>query len=156
MEISPSETNEVSYRAGRLELWAGDLEEARRLFAEHIEGGGYGPIVEARRQTFEAGLAAAEGRSADALPLYREALKNWRETNSGWDEALTGLDMAMLLDPSDPGVAEVIESTREILERLRAKPYLELLDKAVASYSETHSSPSLPAEPKMEPATTTI
>jgi len=33
MEISPSETNEVSYRSGRLELWAGDLEEARRLFA---------------------------------------------------------------------------------------------------------------------------
>jgi len=156
LELSPGDANEVTYRCGRWELWAGDVDEARRLHASFVETGAYGPLVEARRQTLEAGIAASEGRTSDAIALYRDALKNWRDTHSGWDEALTGIDMAMLLDPSDPEVAAVIKSTREILERLRAKPYLELLDRAVANYSETHSSPSLPAEPKMEPATTTI
>ena len=40
--------------------------------------------------------------------------------------------MAQLLDPADPDVAEVIRSTREILERLRAKPYLERLERAAS------------------------
>ena len=66
------------------------------------------------------------------MALYREALRGWRATHAVWDEALTGLDMALLLDPADPEVAAVIESTREILERLGAKPYLERLNAAAA------------------------
>jgi len=92
-------------------------------------------IPEARRETLAAGIAAAEGRTADAMALYREALRNWRASRSGWDEALTGIDMAMLLDPADPEVAAVITSTRSILERLHARPYLERLASAVAARS---------------------
>jgi tetratricopeptide (TPR) repeat protein len=132
LDISPGDANEVTYRCARWELWAGDVDEARRLRASFMETGGYGPLVEARRETVEAGIAAAEGRSVDAISLYRDAMKNWRETHSGWDEALTGIDMALLLNPSDPEVADIIRSTRAILERLRAKPYLDTLDKAVA------------------------
>ena len=73
-----------------------------------------------------------EGRTAEALASYREALRLWRSTHSVWDDALTGIDMAQLLDPSDPEVAEAIASTRTILERLGAKPYLERLEAAVA------------------------
>jgi hypothetical protein len=40
--------------------------------------------------------------------------------------------MAQLLDPAEPEVAEAIKTTRAILERLRAKPYLERLDAAAA------------------------
>jgi hypothetical protein len=40
--------------------------------------------------------------------------------------------MAVLLDPSEPEVAAAIESTREILERLGARPYLEKLEVAAA------------------------
>ena len=131
-EVDASNANEVYYRAGRNEILAGDVEEARRLQALLMETGGYGPITDARRQTLAAGLAALEGRAADALALYREALKNWRVSHSVWDEALTGIDMALLLDPSEPDVADIIRSTREILERLRAKPYLERLEAAAA------------------------
>jgi len=40
--------------------------------------------------------------------------------------------MALLLDPAEPEVVEVAASTREILERLRARPYLERLEAALA------------------------
>ena len=69
------------------------------------------------------------------MALYREALRNWRASRSVWDEALTGIDMALLLDPADPEVAAVITSTRAILERLHARPYLERLASAVAAGS---------------------
>jgi len=67
----------------------------------------------------------------EAMALYREALAGWRETNAGWDEVLTGLDMAELLDPADPEVAGVLASTRQILERLGAKPYIARFDAAM-------------------------
>ena len=123
---------EFYYRAGRPALWAGNLEEARRLADAAEEAGGFGPLIAARRQTLRAGIAALEGRTADALALYRDALRNWRSVHAGWDEALTGIDMAMLLDPAEPEVAAAIKSTRETLARLGAKPYLARLDAAVA------------------------
>ncbi len=59
-------------------------------------------------------------------------MRNFRSGKSVWDEALIGIDMALLLDPSEAEVAAAIAESREILERLRAKPYLERLDAAVA------------------------
>ena len=130
---NPGFASEYLYRAARAELWAGDVEEARQHLAGQIDIGGYGPIASARRQVTEAGIAACDGHPSEALALYRDALRNWRESHSVWDEAMTGLDMALLLDPSDPDVAAVIASTREILARLGAKPYLELLERTVAA-----------------------
>jgi hypothetical protein len=73
-----------------------------------------------------------EGRSAEALTLFKDALRGWRATHSVWDEALCGITAAEVLDASDPAVADIVDSTRTILERLRAKPYLDRLDAAVA------------------------
>jgi hypothetical protein len=132
-KLSPSIANENLYRAARAQLWAEGLDQAREIEKLLLESPGSGKIVVARRQTIAAGIAALEGRSADAKALYHEAMKGWGDTGAGWDEALTGLDMALLLDPEDPEVSEVIKSTRAILERLRAKPYLALLDGAQTS-----------------------
>ncbi len=123
---------EYFYRAGRAALWATDLADSKDIIRRLEETGAYGPVAEARLATLRAGVAALEGRTKEALALYREALTGWRATHSPYDEALTGLDMAKLLDPSEPEVADAIKSTREILERLRAKPFLELLDAAEA------------------------
>jgi tetratricopeptide (TPR) repeat protein len=136
MEVAdsdPTQAPEFYYRAARTALWARDVAEARRILDLTVAAGGYGPLVAARKATLNAGIAALEGRSAEALALYREAIKGWRATGAVWDEALTGIDMAQLLDPTIPEVAEVIESTRTILKRLRATPYLERLDAAAAA-----------------------
>ena len=137
VEADPGTGTEYVYRAARPALWARDLADAKSLKARYDELGGYGSVAEARAATLNAGIAALEGRDKEALALYRDALRGWRATNSPWDEALTGIDMSELLDPSEPEVAAAIRSTREILERLGAKPYLERLDAALARSGAT-------------------
>jgi class 3 adenylate cyclase/tetratricopeptide (TPR) repeat protein len=121
---------EYLYRTARLMLWLRDVERARVDVAAVRAAGGFGPMIAARIATLNAGVAALEGKPSEALGLYRDALKGWRATHAVWDEALTGIDMAELLDPLEPEVAEAIRSTREILERLGARPYLTRLEAA--------------------------
>ncbi|MEX2546994.1 MAG: adenylate/guanylate cyclase domain-containing protein [Chloroflexota bacterium] len=132
-EADAGQAPEYFYRAARAALWDRKAKDAAQLLARFEENAAYGPIADARRATLQAGTAALDGRVAEALALYRDALRDWRITHAVWDEALTGIDMAMLLDPADPEVAAVVTSTRAILERLGAKPYLDRLDAAVGS-----------------------
>jgi hypothetical protein len=118
--------------AARAALWAGDAAAARDDLAALDASGFHGPAIEADRRTIQAGIAALEGRPADALPLYREALRAWRDLGLAWDEALCGLDMAQLLDPDEPEVRAAADTAREILVRLEAAPFLARLDAALA------------------------
>jgi hypothetical protein len=103
--------------------------------------------VELRRMTLRAGLAAMEGRRADALAQYREALRGWHDLGLAWDEALTGIDMATLLEPSEPEVRAAAESSREILVRIGAKPYLLRLNAAIGRSLSGEPSARRTAEP---------
>ena len=47
------------------------------------------------------GLAALEGRRAEAIAGYREVLRGWRQLGLAFDEALAALDMAILLAPTE-------------------------------------------------------
>ncbi len=119
------------YQAARSALWARDVEQARADLAGIDATGVQGPIIETRRRTIAAGIAALEGRTADAQALYRDAFRGWKESGMGWEEALTGLDTVFLLGAdADPAV---VEATRSSLERLGAKPYIAMLDAALAS-----------------------
>jgi len=133
-------------RAARVELWLGDAAGAAADLAALDDSGAHGPAIGADRWTIRAGIAALEGRPAEALPLYREALRAWRDLGLAWDEALCGIDMATLLDPADPEVRAAADSAREILARLGAKPFLERLDTAM----ERQPSASAP-EPARSP-----
>ncbi|MGZ6299617.1 MAG: hypothetical protein ACXWMN_03875, partial [Candidatus Limnocylindria bacterium] len=138
---------EFNYRAARPALWDRDVEAARSDLAALDATGVHGSVVELRRLTIRAGLAALEGRPADALGQYREALRGWHGLGLAWDEALTGLDMAILLEPSEPEVRTVAEATRQILVRLGARPFLERLDGAMGRSTSAELSPSRAAEP---------
>ena len=118
-------------RAARVALWLGDEDAAGADLAALDAAGIHGPAIEADRQTIRAGLAALDGRPADALALYREALRAWHDLGLAWDEALTGLDMATLLDLTEPRVRDAADASREILIRLGAKPFLARLDAAM-------------------------
>jgi class 3 adenylate cyclase/tetratricopeptide (TPR) repeat protein len=117
--------------AARAALWMGDGGAARDDLAAIDASGFHGLAIEADRWTIRAGIAALEGRPADALSLYREALRSWRDLGLAWDEALCGLDMATLLDPADPEVRTAAEAAREILMRLEAAPFVVRLDTAM-------------------------
>jgi class 3 adenylate cyclase len=123
---------EYAFRAARAALWANDAADAAALLARTQEAGAFGIVQDARLNTIRAGLAALDRRTPEALALYRDALRDWRASHSVLDEALTGIDMAQQLDPAEPEVAAAITSSREILERLGAKPYLDRLEAAAA------------------------
>ncbi|MFI5255042.1 MAG: AAA family ATPase [Candidatus Limnocylindrales bacterium] len=129
----------------RAALWAGDVAAARVDLAELDASGVHGPALEADRMTIRAGIAALEGRTADALALYREALRAWRDLGLAWDEALCGVDMASLLDPAEPEVRTAAEAARVTLVRLGAKPFLARLEAALARPTGRAASPSPPA-----------
>ncbi len=108
-----------------------DAEGARADLAAYEAIGGHGRAIKADRLSIRAGLAALDGRPAEALALYRDALRAWRDLGLAWDEALTAIDMATLLDPAEPEVRAAAEAARETLTRLRAQPFLERLETAL-------------------------
>ena len=118
--------------AARAALWMGDTAGAADDLAALDASGVHGAAVDADQATTRAGIAALDGRAAEALTVYREALRTWRDLGLAWDEALCGLDMATLLDPSEPEVQAAAESAREILVRLEAKPFIARLDAAMS------------------------
>jgi len=133
--------------AAHAAFWSGDIAGAASELAAIDASAFRAPAVEARRITIQAGLAAAAGRRAESLGLYREAFRRWRDLRLAFDEALCGLDMVTLLDPDDPEVRAGADATREILERLRAAPLLDRLEAAMHRSSTAEDEPARPRDP---------
>ena len=123
---------EAGRMAARAALWARDVDGTRADLAALDTLRGLGRATRTDRLSIRAGVAALEGRRGEALALYREALRTWRELGCAWDEALTAIDMVTVLDPAEPEVQAAAESAREVLVRLRARPFLERLEAAMA------------------------
>ena len=116
--------------AARAALWAGDADDALRTLDALSESGYRGAAVELDMATIRAGIAALEGRGAEAVAAYREVLKGWRQAGLAFDEALAVTDMATLLPPGEIASADAqtaIVWARVTLERLGARPILERL-----------------------------
>jgi class 3 adenylate cyclase len=131
--------------AARATLWAGDVMAARDLVSRLDASIDRGQAVELDRVTLRAGLAVLEGRRADAIAGYREALRGWRALGCAFDEALAALDMAILLRPTEREMAEgaeVVSAARETLSRLGARPLFERLEAVASRPSGLVSSPS--------------
>ena len=123
----------VSPLAARAALWSGDADGARQTLDALIASGFRGTAVELDMATIRAGIAALEGRGAEALAAYREVLKGWRQLGLAFDEALAVTDMATLLPVAERASADVQEAVdwaRATLERLGAQPILDRLAKA--------------------------
>jgi len=118
--------------AARASLLARDAASAASDLAALEATGVHGARIDARGASIRAGLAALDGRPADALSLYRDAIRRFRDLGQPVDEAFTAIEMASLLDPAEPEVRAAADSAREILSRLRAQPFLERLDTAMA------------------------
>jgi class 3 adenylate cyclase/tetratricopeptide (TPR) repeat protein len=129
--------------AARLSLRVRDAASATADLPAIEATGARGPAIDARRLSIQAGLAALDGRPADALALYRDAIRRFRDSGLPFDEALTAIEMATLLDPAEPEVRAAADAGREILARLGARPILEQLEAAMG-----RSAP----EPKRMPA----
>ncbi len=91
-------------------------------------GSGRGRLESHELDAARAGLAAIEGRSSEAVALYRSALEGYRAFGLRFSVAETIFDMLALLGPEDPAVRAVLPEGRQILEDLRATVLLERFD----------------------------
>lgn len=104
--------------AARRHLRARDAASAAADLAALNATGVRTPAISAHRVSIHAGLVALDGRPADALPLYADALRQFEKLELAFDVALTLIEMTTLLDPGLPEVATAVESGRAILGRL--------------------------------------
>ena len=141
-EIFPAGTGEASVLAAHCDILAGDPGLARKDLALLEATPRHGRAIDNDHATILAGIAALEGRTAEAMTGYRQALGVWRDLGLVWDEAMCAIDMATVLDPSDPEVVAAAETARSTLVGLGATPFVERLDAALAR--------SRPAEPARE------
>jgi tetratricopeptide (TPR) repeat protein len=139
MRVRPSEAY-APYQAARPALWSGDLEGAQADLAALEAVAVPGTLSDARLLTIRAGIAALEGRTDESAKLYRQALGLWRTTGRRFEEALAGMDVAIMLGPAVPAVIDLIDDTRQILERLGSRPLLARLDEAMAAGGSEPSS----------------
>jgi class 3 adenylate cyclase len=127
--------------AARAALWQRDAAALRELHLSMLNERSRGQALSADKLTLGAGLAALEGRDAEALASYREALRAWQGLGLEWDEALCVIDMATVLDPADPEVRTAAERARSILARLAAEPMLERLESTLSTPREAGRRP---------------
>ncbi len=139
--------------AARAALWEGDVDAAREIVGRLDASVVRGLAIGCDRITLRAGLAACEGRRADAVAGYREALRGWRQLGCAFDEAMAALDMAILLAPTDREMAEApaaMEAARATFARLGAGPLLARLEQTA---TERPGRPrAVPAAPAGTPA----
>ena len=123
---------EVRVLATRAALWSRDVSTARECLAALRRLPERGRAVHLANRTLEAGIAALEGRTADAVATYRDVLRGWQDLGLPWDEALAGIDMAFTLGPDEAAAVAAAATSRAILERLGARAMLARLDSAMA------------------------
>jgi hypothetical protein len=135
--------------AVRAALWGSETEAARGLLAELQDAvQGAAQALNLDVATLRAGLAAAEGRRAEAVAGYREALRGWKQLGCAFDEALAALDMAILLQPVEremPEAEGLLEDARTTLTALGAAPLLTRLEDALSDRAKRAPVPAPPA-----------
>ncbi|MEO8510485.1 MAG: adenylate/guanylate cyclase domain-containing protein [Chloroflexota bacterium] len=133
-ELQPQDQREMLVYAVRCALWAKrpDLvhDPAERLARVPGSTG----VNRAWRQWAAGGVLWAEGRPTDALAAFRDSIELWQQVGAAVNAAMVALD-ALIAYPDDPKVRAWAEASRPLLESLRARPYLEVLDRALASSS---------------------
>jgi tetratricopeptide (TPR) repeat protein len=119
----------------RAALWAGDAATAQRLLDREVATAYTGATLQVDRARIAAGIAALEGRGAEALTGFLDAIRAYEGMSLPFEAAAAAVDMAVVLPDAvggSPAAAAAIASGRETLTRLGAKPFLDRLDAALA------------------------
>ena len=111
----------------RAAIWAGDHERIRSTSAAVEKGPSTGAVSRAFRQEAPAAIAFVDGRTADAVDAFREAIKALDQLGQPFDAAEMAID-AVILMPDDPDVRRIAEEHRAVLEQVGARPFLARLD----------------------------
>jgi hypothetical protein len=108
----------------------GDAARLRDDLAALAATGFHAPVLELHRSELEAGLAALEGRPAEATRAYLKALDGFHEIGRPVDAAIATIRMATVLDPTTREVRAAVDEASDTLHRLGARALAERLDAA--------------------------
>ena len=117
----------------RAAVWEGNVYAAQHALARLAQTTYRGLALAEDVRTIRAGVAALEGRPAEALTLYRESLRAWQSLRLAWDHALAAIDAAALLRSDDPEIRAATDEARATLTQLGARPYLARLEAALGA-----------------------
>jgi hypothetical protein len=130
----------------RSAIWNGDLTVARRMrdaFSQAQMGRRNGAFL----TTIDAGIAALEGRAADAAGLYREAERAFTELGLPVWRALVTMDRLATNSVPPSERTRVADEARQILTGLRAQGLIDRLEAILASPPESPRAQRVDAPP---------
>jgi tetratricopeptide (TPR) repeat protein len=139
-----------TFYAGVANLLAREGSAAAGALQENLATGVRGPLLDADRRLLSAGIDALEGRTQESLGAFRDAIAVYDERHLPWRRAMAGLVMIAVLGGSHPDARAAADETRAILSRLRARPFLEHLDRLMAEQPSRAASRGVPAERAVE------
>ena len=137
-------------RAAHAALLSGDPASASAALDRLVATGAHGRALEMDRTAIHAGLAALDGRRAEAIAGYRAALTGWRDLGLPWDESLTTLVFVRLIGADDPDALAAGLAAQAILRRLGAVRVLAMLDPLLGSATEAGG--DVIADPPSDPS----
>jgi class 3 adenylate cyclase/tetratricopeptide (TPR) repeat protein len=120
-----------SQTAMRAAAWLGD--RSSLLEALDVVSGVPGRVPAAIRREGDAAVAALEGRRKEAATGFMEARRLWLEITLAFEAAVCSLSMVTLLGVREPELRAAADEARVTFERLGARPFSDLLERAVSS-----------------------
>ena len=144
----PTQNPEVALGlALQASIWSRNAERVRAIAPEVADVTLNGAWGQAWRRHAAAAVAAVDGLTAEALAGFRDARAGILALEQYFEDASWVVNAAVLL-PAESEVRAWAAEARPVLEELRAKPYLEKLDEALASVpgSEGTAPTASPAE----------
>ena len=114
-------------QAARAAAYAGLLEQTKQMADRYDSFPLKGAFSLALLADMRGLVAAREGRTVDALGAFTEARAALRALGLDYTAAYCGVDAAVLL-PGNAAARDLAEQGRPVFERLRARPWLTLLD----------------------------
>lgn len=118
----------ASHLAGLAALWLRDVDRARTALGRLDSATRTGRAGRTARVSLRAIVATLEGRRADAVGGFREAIRGMKEVGSILHASQIGLAFALAVGPSDPEARVAAEQGREVFARVRARPWVEKTD----------------------------
>ena len=136
--------------AARAAIWSRNLDRARHVGKRFAELPGAGLLSQAWRVHSTAAIAAMEGRIGEAVAGFLDVDSRMRQLEQLFDAAQFAVDAAILL-PDNPEIRALVERARPLLVELRAKPWLDALDAALAGAPATPGAPTSAATSPLAP-----
>ena len=129
----------------RSAIWAADPQLIREAYLA-LDGLPYsGRAVTGSKTWGRAAMAVVDGRRAEAIAGFREAIARATDIELGFEAARIALD-AVILMPDEPEVRAMAEDARSTFDATRAQAYLDRLDAALAGAEETSAARETAAE----------